>query len=124
MRDAKENLLKEKSYAFALRIISLYKHLTAESKEYVLSKQVLRSGTSVGTNITEANRAQSKMDFVHKLSIALKEADETEYWLNLLRDSDYLTAAQAESLLTDCASIQRLLTASIKTAKSNVKSNA
>jgi hypothetical protein len=74
MKNGKENLLKEKSYEFALRIISLYKHLTAESKEYVLSKQVLRSGTSIGANITEANRAQSKMDFVHKLSIALKRS--------------------------------------------------
>ena len=119
MRDAKENLLKEKSYAFALRIIGLYKQLVAESKEYVLSKQILRSGTSIGANITEANRAQSKMDFVHKLSIALKEADETEYWLNLLRDSDYLTVAQAQSLLDDCASLQRLLTASMNTAKRN-----
>src|SRR5258708_27729556 len=83
---AKENVLKTKSYAFALRIVNLYKHLALQQKEFVLSKQILRSGTSVGANITEGNRAQSKMDFVHKLSIALKEADETEYWLNLLRD--------------------------------------
>src|SRR5687767_2416556 len=103
MDDRKENLLKEKSYSFALRAIKLYKHLSVESKEYVLSKQILRSGTSIGANITEANRAQSKLDFVHKLSIALKEADETEYWLNLLRDSDYITTSQAESLLADCA---------------------
>ena len=121
MRDAKENLLKEKSYAFALRIIKLYKHLSGEIKEYVLSKQVLRSGTSIGANITEANRAQSNTDFVHKLSIALKEDDETEYWLNLRRDSDYITKAQAESLLSDCASLQRLLIASIKTAKNNAR---
>jgi len=111
--------LKTKSYAFALRTIKLYKHLSVEWKEYVLSKQILRSGTSIGANITEGNRAQSKMDFVHKLAIALKEADETEYWLNLLRDSDYLTASQAESLLADCAELQRLLIASIKTAKAN-----
>lgn len=75
----KENPLKTKSYAFALRIVKLYKHLTSEGiKEYVLSRQILRSGTSIGANVTEGNRAQSKIDFVHKLSIALKEADETE----------------------------------------------
>jgi four helix bundle protein len=119
--DTKENLLKEKSYTFALRAIKLYKHLSVEFKEYVLSKQILRSGTSIGANITEANRAQSKMDFVHKLSIALKEADETEYWLNLLRDSDYITSTQAESMIADCAQLQRLLTASIKTTKQNLK---
>jgi len=117
---AKENLLKERSYAFALRTIKLYKHLSSESREYVLSNQILRSGTSIGANITEGNRAQSKLDFVHKLAIALKEADETEYWLNLLRDSDYITASQAESLLTDCSQLQRLLISSIKTAKANL----
>ena len=97
-----ENPLKTKSYAFALRVVKLYKYLAFETKEFVLSKQVLRSGTSIGANIAEGNRGQSKADFVNKLSIALKEADETEYWLNLLRDSDFITAAQAESLLADC----------------------
>jgi four helix bundle protein len=119
MDESRENALKQKSYAFALRVIKLYKHLSKANGEYVLSKQVLRSGTSIGANITEANRAQSKLDFVHKLSIALKEADETEYWLNLLRDSDYITRAQADALLTDCAELQRMLIASIKTAKRN-----
>lgn len=89
----KDNILKSKSYAFALRIVNPYKHLSAEQHEYILSKQVLRSGTSVGANITEGNRAQSKLDFVHKLSIALKEADETEYWLNLLHDSEFITTS-------------------------------
>ena len=117
----KENPLKSKSYSFALRIVNLYKHLASQQKEYVLSKQVLRSGTSVGANVTEGNRAQSKMDFVHKLSIALKEADETEYWLNLLRDSSFITEQQAESLLADCTELQKMLTSSIKTAKSNSK---
>jgi len=115
----KENVLKSKSYAFALRIVNLYKHLCTNEKEYVLSKQVLRSGTSIGANIAEGNRAQSRMDFVHKLSISLKEADETEYWLNLLRDSKYITAEQADSLLTDCLQLQKILTSSIKTAKAN-----
>lgn len=115
-----ENPLKDKSYAFALRIVNLYKHLAQETKEFVLSKQILKSGTSIGANITESNRAQSKSDFVHKLAIALKEADETEYWLNLLSDSNFITATQAESLLTDCIELQKMLTSSIKTAKKNL----
>jgi len=115
-----ENPLKDKSYAFALRIVKLYKYLAFEAKEFVLSKQVLRSGTSIGANIVEGNRGQSKADFINKLSIALKEADETEYWLNLLRDSDFITAAQSESLLSDCVEIQKMLTASIKTAKTRM----
>ncbi len=115
-----ENPLKTKSYAFALRIVNLYKHLVQESREFVLSKQILRSGTSIGANIVEGNRGQSKSDFVHKFSIALKEADETEYWLNLLRDGDFITAAQAESLLADCLELQKMLTMSLKTAKKNL----
>lgn len=114
----RENPLKVKSYAFALRVINLYKHLADGKREFVLSKQLLRSGTSIGANITESNRSESRQDFVHKLSIALKEADETEYWINLLRDSEFLTGAQAESLRADCSELQRMLTASIKTAKS------
>jgi four helix bundle protein len=117
MQNDMENPLKEKSYAFALRVVKLYKYLAFETKEFVLSKQILRSGTSIGANIVEGNRGQSKMDFVHKLSIALKEADETEYWLNLLRDGDFITTTQAESLLADCLELQKMLTSSIKTAK-------
>lgn len=116
-----ESVLKDKSYNFALRIIKLYKYIIREKKEFVLSKQILRSGTSIGANIEEANQAQSKADFVHKLSIAQKEAFETDYWLRLLRDSDFLTENQAESLLEDCRELQKLLTSSIKTAKSNLK---
>lgn len=118
--DNKENALKDKSYKFALRIINLYKHLAYEKKEFVLSKQVLRSGTSIGANITEGNQAQSKADFVHKLSIAHKEAFETEYWFCLLRDSEFITEKQSESLLTDCSEIQKILTSSIKTAKNKM----
>ena len=118
-----ENPLKIKSYAFALRIVNLYKYLAQETKEFVLSKQKLKSGTSVGANVTESNRAQSKSDFVHKLAIALKEADETEYWLSLLRDSNFITATQAESLLTDCVELQKMLTSSIKTAKKNLNAS-
>ena len=115
----KENVLKEKSYAFALRIVNLYKFLAMEKKEYVLSKQILRSGTSIGANVVEANQAQSKADFIHKLSISLKEAFETQYWLDLLRDSEFLSHEQTDSLLTDCRELQKILTVSIKTAKAN-----
>ncbi len=117
----KENVLREKSYQFALRIVKFYKFIAAEQKEYVLSKQILRSGTSVGANIEEANHAQSKTDFIHKLSIAQKEAAETNYWLRLLRDSEFLTAKQAESLLIDCDELQKMLASSIKTTKENIK---
>ncbi len=118
----KENLLSQKAYNFALRSVKLFKFLCDEHKEFVLSKQVLRSGTSsIGANIEESVHAQSKTDFVHKLSIAQKEACETNYWIRLLRDSGYLNESLAGSLLTDCEEIQRLLTASIKTAKSNLK---
>ena len=115
----RDSLLREKSYNFALRIVKLYKFMASEKSEYVLSKQIIRSGTSIGANIEEGVQAQSKADFVHKLSIALKEASETNYWLRLLRDSDYLTEKQSESLLSDCEELQKLLTASIKTAKNN-----
>lgn len=114
----KENNLKDKSYKFALRIVKLYRFLVEEKKEYVLAKQVLRSGTSIGANVTEANQAQSAADFIHKLSIALKESFETEYWLCLLRDSEYLTEKQSESLIADCNELQKILTSSIKTSKS------
>ncbi len=117
--DNKENPLKDKSYKFALRIVKLYKVLIDDKKEFVLSKQVLKSGTSIGANITEGNQAQSTVDFIHKLSIVLKEAFETEYWLCLLRDSEFITEKQAESLINDCNELQKMLTASIKTSKSN-----
>jgi four helix bundle protein len=117
----KESILREKSYQFALRIIKLYKFISTEKKEFVLSKQILRSGTSIGANVEESNQAQSKTDFIHKLSIAQKESAETNYWLRLLRDSEYLSDKQAESLLIDCEELQRLLTSSIKTAKESLK---
>lgn len=116
--DNKENPLKDKSYKFALRIVKLYKFLIDEKKEFVLSKQVLKSGTSIGANITEGNQAQSSADFIHKFSIAHKEAFETEYWLCLLRDAEFITDIQADSLLIDCNELQKMLTASIKTSKS------
>ena len=116
----KENVLSVKSYKFALRTVKLCKFMNAEHKEFVLSKQVLRSGTSIGANIEESIHAQSKPDFIHKLSIAQKEASETNYWLRLLRDSDYINEKLAGSMINDCEEVQKLLTASIKTAKSNL----
>lgn len=114
-----ESILKTKSYDFALRVVKLSKHLIEEKQEYILSKQVLRSGTSIGANVEEANQAQSRKDFVHKLSIALKEATETNYWLRLLKDSEILENEIADSMLKDCEEIQKILTASIKTTKKN-----
>ncbi len=98
MNDIRDKL-KNKSYRFALRIIGLYKFLCDEKKEYVLSKQILRSGTSIGANIEEANAGQTKKDFLAKMSIASKEARETLYWLKLLRDSDYIEEKIAKSLI-------------------------
>jgi len=114
-----ESILKTKSYNFALRTIKLFRCLIDEKREYILSKQILRSGTSIGANIEEANQAQSKADFIHKLLVAHKEAFETNYWLRLLRDSEILETKIAQSLLEDCEEIQKILTSSIKTSKSS-----
>ena len=116
----KENILKDKAYEFALRVVKLYQYLANEKKEFVISKQVLRSGTSIGANIEEANQAQSKADFIHKLSIAQKESFETHYWIRILRDSNFLTEKLADSILKDCEEVQKLITTSIKTAKANL----
>lgn len=117
----KENTLTTTSYAFARRAFKLYRHLVAEQKEYVVSKQILRCGTSIGANIAEANQAQSKPDFISKLSIALKEAVETDYWLRLLRDEQFVTSSQAESMIADRSELIRIPVASIKTAKRGAK---
>ena len=105
----KNNLLKDKSYGFALRIIKLYRYLSTNKKEYVLSKQLLRSGTSIGANVEESIGGQSEKDFVSKLSIAYKEARETNYWIRLIRDSDLLTEKQTESLLFDCDELIKII---------------
>lgn len=112
-----DSILKEKSYAFALRLVKLCRHLAEEYKEFVLSRKVLDSGTSIGTFIEEALQGESREDFIHKLSIANKEAFKTNFLLRLLRDSDYLTEKQAGSLLKDCEEMQKLLISSIKTSK-------
>lgn len=112
-----ENILKIKSYAFAIRIVKLSQYLQNDKKEFVLSKQILRSGTSVGALIRDAEYGQSKIDFVHKMSIALKEANESEYWINLLKDTGYIGKSISESLEVDCKELLKLLIASIKTTK-------
>ena len=113
------NLIVDKSMAFAVRIVKLYKYLKENKSEYVLSKQVLRSGTSIGANVKEATRAQSKADFNTKMHIAMKEAVETEYWIELLEKTEYLTKPQAESILSDCVELIKILIAITKTVKSN-----
>ena len=103
------NLIRDKSYQFALEIIEVYKYLQKEKKEFLLSKQLLRSGTSIGANVEEAIGGQSKKDFFAKLSIAYKETRETHYWIRLLRDSNYLASQKAEKLLYDCDELLRIL---------------
>lgn len=115
----KDNIIHTKSYAFALRIIKLYKYLVAEKKEYVLSKQVLRSGTAIGALVKESENAQSKADFIHKLNIALKEANETEYWLMLLKDSDYISEENFQSIHKDSVELIKILVSIVKTSRNN-----
>jgi four helix bundle protein len=119
----KESVLSDKSFAFAVRIVNLYRYLSEEHREWVLSKQVMRSGTSIGANVEESKHAQSRVDFVHKLSIAQKEAVETHYWIRLLEAGGYITGSNAQSLLMECEELQRILTSSIKTAKSRLNGN-
>ena len=111
------NAIQDKSRAFAIEVINCYKFLVEEQHEYVLSKQLLRSGTSIGANARESKNAQSKSDFLNKLSIALKEADETDYWLDLLHATDYLDDAMYDALADDCNEIIKILTSIIKTLK-------
>ena len=114
-----ESIIDKKSKAFALRIIKLYKQLREVDKEFVLSKQILRSGTSIGANARERKNSQSKADFINKLSIALKEADETQYWLELLYESSIINENIFCSLNNDLKEIIAIITSSIKTAKQN-----
>lgn len=114
----KDSILKSKSKSFALRIIKMYNYLCDEKKEYVMSKQVLRSGTSIGANIAKAFYAQSEADFIAKLYISRKEAGETLYWIDLLKESSYLSDDVAISISIDCDELLKLLTSSIKTMKS------
>ncbi len=116
----KENVVKNKSFTFALRIVNTYKFLAANKKEYVLSKQMLRSGTSVGAMVREAEQAESKKDFVHKLAIGLKEINETEYWILLLKESGFMEEQMGDSLLEDAIEVKKLLVAIIKTTRQNM----
>ena len=111
------NIIEEKSFAFAVRIVNLYKHLAETKKETILSKQLLRSGTSIGANITEAEQAQSTPDFISKMSIALKEASETKYWIRLLASTNYLTEAESASILNDCVELEKILVSIVKSSK-------
>ncbi len=117
----KRDLLREKSFAFALRIIKLSQYLQTDHKEYILSKQIIRSGTSIGALIREAQYAQSKADFLHKLTIALKEANETEYWLLLLKESGYLNDKMLQSIQPEIDELLKLLISSTKKIKENLK---
>jgi len=119
----KENILKKKTFQFAVRIVNFYKYLINEKKEYVLSKQVLRSGTSVGAMVREAEHSESKADFVHKLAIAQKEINETLYWIELLYKTEYITDEEFANINNDAVEIIKLLTSIIKTAKQSLNNN-
>lgn len=117
----KENVIKQKSFDFAFRIVKLYQFLTESKKEFIISKQLLRSGTSIGANIREAEQAESKNDFIHKLSISLKETNESIYWLELLVATKYITTKHFESINSDAVELIKLLTTIIKTSKQKNK---
>ncbi|MCK9477802.1 MAG: four helix bundle protein [Candidatus Muirbacterium halophilum] len=114
---SKYNIVAEKSYAFAIRIVKLYKYLQEEKREHTLSKQILRSGTSIGANIEEAIGAQSDKDFLSKVSIAYKECRETEYWLRLLKDTEYLKESHFESIHPDCIELLKIISSIIISIK-------
>ena len=117
-RNMKQNIVLEKSAAFSIRIVNLYQYLTKIKHEYVMAEQIKRSGTSIGANISESQNAQSRADFIHKMNIALKEADETVYWLKLLHKTNYLTDIEFESMKNDAEELVKLLIAIVKTSKS------
>ena len=116
----KDSILADKSKVFAIRIIRLCKYLNEEKKEYIISKQILRSGTSIGANIREARFAISKNDFIHKMTISLKEASETEYWLELLQETGYITDIMGQSLICDCVELLKMLHSTVRTTKEDL----
>lgn len=118
--DYRDNAIADKSKKFAVRCIFLYKDLSERGHEYILSRQFVRSGTSIGANVREGLRAQSKADFIAKLNIALKEASETEYWLELLKETGYITQSEADSLLDDCSQLISILFSIIKSTRQNL----
>jgi four helix bundle protein len=117
----RDNVVMDKSFAFAVKIVKLVKLIQDQKKEYLLTKQLIRSGTSIGANIREGNNAESKADFIHKLSISQKECSETIYWLELLKETDYITIAQFENVQGDAVELIKMLTAILKTSKLNIK---
>ena len=117
MKTQEVNIVVQKSYLFAVRCVNLYKYLSKEKQDYIIGKQLLRSGTSVGANVKEATRGFTKADFTAKMSIALKEASESEYWIELLRDTDYITEQQADSMHTDCVELIKIIMTIVKTAQ-------
>ena len=117
----KKTTVKEKSFDFAIRIVKLYKYLMEEKKEFVLSKQILRSGTSIGANINEAQQGQSKKDFLMKMNISLKECTETKYWIELLSATDFINLEQKNSIMNDCIEIEKMLTSIVKTTSESLK---
>jgi len=118
-----ESIVRKKSFDFAVRIVKLYRFLCDEKKEFVLSKQLLRSGTSIGANIEEALHGQSKRDYLSKMNIALKEANETLYWIRLFHATELLDDKQKESVFTDCNEIVSILVAIVETTKKNLENN-
>ena len=120
VNDMRENVVKSKSFTFAVRIVKLYQYLCEQKREFVLSKQLLRCGTSVGAMVREAEHAETKNDFKHKMGIAQKEINETIYWLELLKETDYLSIEQFENINTDAIEIIKLVTAILKSAKANI----
>jgi len=119
----KKGVLKEKSFRFAVRIVNLYKYLCEKKKEFILSKQILRSGTSVGAMVREAEHSESIADFIHKMAIAQKEINETIYWLELMIETEYISNKEFENINTDAIEIIKMITSSIKTAKSKLTTN-
>ena len=115
----KENLIRDKTFTFAIRIVNLYQYLCSSKKEFTLSKQLLRSGTSVGAMVREAEHAETKKDFIHKMAIAQKEINETIYWLELLKATEYLTTEQYDIINTDAVEIIKIITVIIKSSKNN-----
>ncbi len=120
MMNENKNTLQTKSFLFAIRIIKLYQYLTSNKKEFVLSKQLLRTGTSVGASIREAQNAESKADFIHKLSVAQKECDETIYWLELLNEADYLNEKEFKSISVEANELLKMIRSAIITSKKSI----
>lgn len=120
----RKSIIKDKSFAFAIRIVKLFQYMVAEKKEYVLSKQLLRSGTAIGALVREAQNAESSKDFIHKLGIAQKECDEAMYWLDLLKATDYLTNKEFESVNNEAIELLKMIRSAIITSKKKLSENS